>query len=73
MQLAQRPGVFRVALRSSTRLSRLRFDQVGALMVEYVVLLGSVSILCAAAVAGLGPPFVKAYERTRAILVSPVP
>jgi len=65
--------MIRAAAAQRTRLWSLGSDQLGAVMVEYAVLLGTVSILCAAAVASLGPPFVKAYERTRAILVSPVP
>lgn len=40
---------------------------------EYTVLLGTVMIAFSAAIVGMGPPLVKSYERTRTILVSPVP
>ena len=48
-------------------------DQRGVAMTEYVVLLGTVSLGVAAAVAALGPTIVADYERARAMLISPMP
>jgi hypothetical protein len=42
-------------------------------MTEYVVLLGTVCIAFAAAVAGLGPHLVANYERSQGIILSPFP
>ena len=42
-------------------------------MVEYVVLLGCVTIGLAAALVMVGPPLVKAYERTRDLMYAPFP
>lgn len=55
------------------RLRDLIGDRQGAASTEYVALLGTVSILIAAAIAGWGPPLVQAYERTRTVLISPTP
>lgn len=48
-------------------------DTSGAAMVEYIVLLGVVSIAIAAAIAGLGPTLLASYERARGILIAPIP
>ena len=48
-------------------------DEGGEAMTEYVVLLGTVSLGVAAAVAALGPTIVESYERARAMLISPMP
>ena len=48
-------------------------DEGGVAMTEYVVLLGTVSVGVAAAIAALGPGIVGSYERARAILISPLP
>lgn len=48
-------------------------DTSGAAMVEYIVLLGVVSIAVAAAIAGLGPTLLADYERARGILIAPIP
>jgi Flp pilus assembly pilin Flp len=62
-----------LGLRSATPIGRLCAEARGAVMVEYLVLLVFVALLCAAAIAAWGPLLVQAYERTRAILISPVP
>lgn len=48
-------------------------DRRGAIMTEYVVLLGTVCIGFAAAILGLGPSLVANYERSQAIILSPFP
>lgn len=48
-------------------------DRSGAAMVEYVVLLGVVSIAVAAAIVGLGPLLLAGYERAKGILIAPFP
>ena len=45
----------------------------GAVMTEYVVLLGTVCIAFAAAILGLGPSLVANYERSQGIILSPFP
>jgi len=54
-------------------LRRLWSDRRGAAQTEYVVLLGTVTIATAVAIAGWGPPLISSFERTRAILISPAP
>ena len=53
--------------------SALWRDEGGEAMTEYVVLLGTVSLGVAAAIAALGPTIVDSYERARAMLISPMP
>ncbi len=48
-------------------------DEQGAVMVEYVVVLGVAAVGIAAAIAGLGPVLLAAYERARGILIAPMP
>lgn len=48
-------------------------DGRGAVMTEYVVLLGVVCIAVSAAIIGLGPKLVGNYERSQGILLSPFP
>lgn len=48
-------------------------DSRGAVMTEYVVLLGTVCIAFAAAIVGLGPALVANYERSQAVILSPFP
>lgn len=54
-------------------LGSLASDGRGAIMTEYVVLLGTVCIGFAAAILGLGPSLVANYERSQAIILSPFP
>jgi Flp pilus assembly pilin Flp len=58
---------------SRRRMRRLARDGRGAIMTEYVVLLGTVCIGFAAAILGLGPSLVANYERSQAIVLSPFP
>lgn len=55
------------------RTRSLASDGRGAIMTEYVVLLGTVCIGFAAAILGLGPSLVANYERSQAIILSPFP
>lgn len=59
--------------RSRRRMRSLASDGRGAIMTEYVVLLGTVCIGFAAAILGLGPSLVANYERSQAIILSPFP
>ena len=57
---------------SRSLLAALR-DGRGAVMTEYVVLLGVLAIAVSAAIIGLGPHLVANYERSQGILLSPFP
>lgn len=48
-------------------------DERGAVMTEYVVLVGVVGLGIAAAIAGMGPTLLAGYERARGILICPIP
>lgn len=48
-------------------------DDQGAVMVEYVVLVGVVGIAIATTIAAFGPPIFESYRITRYILLLPVP
>ena len=48
-------------------------DDRGAVMVEYVVILGLVSIGVALAIVGLGPHLVASFLHARGILIAPMP
>lgn len=45
----------------------------GAVMSEYVVLVGVVSLSLATSIAALGPVLFASYERARGILICPIP
>jgi Flp pilus assembly pilin Flp len=62
-----------MAPRPNDRLPSLLRDTRGAVMAEYVVLLGTVSLTVAVAIAALGPPLVRSFERSRDILLLPFP
>ncbi len=55
------------------RIRELTPDDRGAVMTEYVVILGTVSIGLAVAVFGLGPAIVDGYARARGIVLMPYP
>ena len=48
-------------------------DERGAVMSEYVLLLGAVGLGVAAALVGLGPPLLASFQRSRATLIAPYP
>jgi Flp pilus assembly pilin Flp len=48
-------------------------DTRGAVSVEYIVVVGTVGLLFAAAVAALGPGLIASYETTRSVVASPYP
>ena len=52
---------------------KLSRDERGAVMSEYVVLVGVVGLSVAASVAALGPVLLASYERARGILICPIP
>jgi Flp pilus assembly pilin Flp len=72
-----KPGVSAASVSmkpSSTQIrSSLLRDRRGAIMVEYVVLLGVCAIGAAAAIVGWGPALVANYETSQGILLSPFP
>ena len=51
----------------------LHNDERGVVMVEYIVIVGTVMLGLAAALAALGPEVLGAYERTRTMLYAPFP
>jgi len=51
----------------------LRRDRRGAILVEYVVLLGLCGIGITTAVVGWGPPLIANYQKSQGILLSPFP
>jgi Flp pilus assembly pilin Flp len=55
------------------RSSRLSSDERGAVMSEYVVLVGVVGLGVATAIAALGPVLLASYERARGIILCPLP
>jgi len=55
------------------RLRALRDDQSGAVMSEYVVLLGVVGLVVMTALVGIGPQLLSSYERSRGIFMCPLP
>ncbi len=59
--------------RAALAFGRVASDTRGAVMTEYLVLLGFVGLGVAAAIVGLGPTLLSSYERARSILVSPMP
>ncbi len=60
----------RAKIRGSSKRGRSRR---GAVTVEYVILLSTVTIVMSAALVGWGPPLLRSYARTRAMLIAPVP
>lgn len=54
-------------------LRALDADRSGAVMSEYVVLVGVVGLVVATAIAGIGPQLLSSYERSRGIVMSPLP
>jgi Flp pilus assembly pilin Flp len=52
---------------------RVTTDRRGAMMSEYVILVGVVGIVVATAIAGAGPQLLAGYERSRGIVMCPLP
>ncbi len=52
---------------------RVSADERGAVMSEYVVLVGVVGLGVATAVAAMGPVLLSNYERARGIILCPLP
>ena len=66
--IATEPGLLSQPLQGT-----LVADPRGAVTAEYAILLGVVGVAVAAAIAGLGPPLVEEYARTKAIILAPYP
>jgi hypothetical protein len=56
-----------------TRKHAARRRRRGIASTEYLVLLSAIAMLMAVALLGWGPPLVRSFSHTRALLVSPVP
>lgn len=52
---------------------RLGADSRGAMMSEYVILVGVVGLVIATAIVGAGPQLLAGYERSRGIVMCPLP
>jgi Flp pilus assembly pilin Flp len=52
---------------------RLLVDRSGAAMSEYVVLVGVVGLVVVTALVGIGPQLLSSYERSRGIVMCPLP
>lgn len=52
---------------------RLVADRRGAVSVEYVVVLATTCMVVGLALAGWGPPLVKSFSFTRALIIAPTP
>lgn len=59
--------------RRSAPLAGVLDDARGAVMSEYVVLVGTVGVVVGAAIAALGPSLLASYYRARGILLVPMP
>lgn len=55
------------------QLRAMRDDPSGAVMSEYVVLVGVVGLVVMTALVGIGPQLLSSYERSRGILMCPLP
>lgn len=53
--------------------NRLQADRTGAMMSEYVILVGVTGLVIATAIVGIGPQLLASYERSRGILMCPLP
>ena len=53
--------------------SKLSGDTRGAVSVEYIIVVGAVGLMFAAAIAALGPGLLASYETTRSVVASPYP
>jgi len=62
----------RQRLSAAGRLGLVR-DSSGAVMSEYVILVGVVGLVIATAIVGAGPQLLASYERSRGILMCPLP
>ena len=65
-----------LAQKVTRRLLRLRGliqDQRGAISTEYVIVVGTMSLLIVGALVSVGPLLLTSYERSRALLIAPFP
>jgi hypothetical protein len=55
------------------RLSKLLGATRGAISTEYVIVVGTVALLFAAAMVAVAPGMLQSYETTRSVIASPYP
>ncbi len=48
-------------------------DKRGAITTEYVIVVGTMSLLIVGALVSVGPLLLASYERSRALLIAPFP
>jgi Flp pilus assembly pilin Flp len=63
----------RLARLAARVVAELVADERGAMTTEYVVLVGTVSLLVVGALVSVGPLLLNSYEKSRAVLIGPFP
>ena len=71
--VVENPSGSEIAERLGVRESRLLQDTRGAVLTEYVVLVGAVGLVVASAIALAGVDLIHRFETARLILMMPVP
>jgi Flp pilus assembly pilin Flp len=59
--------------RYTAKLLELVRDKRGAITTEYVIVVGTMSLLIVGALVSVGPLLLASYERSRALLIAPFP
>jgi Flp pilus assembly pilin Flp len=59
--------------RYTAKLRDLVRDKRGAITTEYVIVVGTMSLLIVGALVSVGPLLLAGYERSRALLIAPFP
>lgn len=74
--LAKSMTAFHLPIRISSYIKKicdLVDDNRGAITTEYVVIVGTTSLLIVGALVSVGPLLLASYERSRALLIAPFP
>jgi Flp pilus assembly pilin Flp len=59
--------------RYTAKVRELVRDKRGAITTEYVIVVGTMSLLIVGALVSVGPLLLASYERSRALLIAPFP
>ena len=59
--------------RYTAKMRDLVRDKRGAITTEYVIIVGTMSLLIVGALVSVGPLLLASYERSRALLIAPFP
>lgn len=59
--------------RHMAKMRELVRDKRGAMTTEYVIIVGTMSLLIVGALVSVGPLLLASYERSRALLIAPFP